>query len=138
VVRAVQRLHGPWLHTAADDSRPDRAVVDAAANPADDAAAQARAIELEDAAAGGGAADAALFHDRASHLHDLRLHDLYADAVDAARLDDCRGEYGGLVLFVLQRHRRIHGRPDRRSHWPAPRDCRHVDRIGAVHGDRAA
>jgi Major Facilitator Superfamily len=84
----VQCLHGPRLHPVDHDSGIARAVVDAAAGSRHDASGEARAIEPGDASPGGGAVDAAVLHDRLADRHDLRLHDVYADAADAAGLVD--------------------------------------------------
>ena len=101
---------------------PARVVVDAAAGAADPAAGNARAVDLDDAAPGGGAADAALLHHRAAHRDDLRLHDVHADAADAPGLQHRRGERRGVALPVRERRRRISS-ADR---WPTASGARRV------------
>jgi hypothetical protein len=87
-VCAVHRLHGTEVVAARDDPRTARAVVDTAASAGDVEPACARAFDVAHTAACRSTADAALLHDRAPHGDDVRLHDVYADPVDAARLDD--------------------------------------------------
>ena len=129
---------GPAVVAADHDSRAAGAVVDAAARAADAVAAGARAIDVGDAAAGRGAADAAVFHDRAAHRDVVWLHDLRADAADAGGIHDRRSEHGGVDLPVCERRRRLHRRAAGRSLRSAPRHLVVAGRRGAVHGDRAA
>ena len=122
-VRAVHRLHGAAVVAAHHDSR--------ACSRCRGRCGRCRRCRCRHAherstlaslRPGGGAAGAALLHDRAAHRDHLRVHDVHADAADAAGLHDRRGELGGVAVSVRQRHRRVSRRPAGRSRRRAARD----------------